>query len=74
MKQVNISSKFRGNTMENKTQQEFLAFIEAEKAKGLVDIRFVCGDVSQATITSFMAESLAIDRAIADGRHSPIED
>jgi hypothetical protein len=54
-----------------KAQQEFLDWYKAEQDKGLKDIKFFPGDVSQATIDSFIAESKAIDQAIKDKRYSP---
>lgn len=58
----------------SKIQRDFSAWFIAEKEKGLKDIKFFCGDVSQATIDSFIDESNAIDRAMLNKQHSPFPD
>ncbi len=55
-----------------KVQEEYLAWYESEKKAGLVDIKFFPGDVSQATVDSFIEESNAINRAIELKQCAPI--
>ncbi len=57
-----------------KTQQEFIDWYKSETSKGLKDLKFFPGDVSQSTIDSFIEESKAIDHAIKNKRHSPLPD
>ena len=55
----------------SKTQQEFIAWYEAETRKGLSDIRFFPGDTWQATLDEFIGENKAIDKAVQEGKHVP---
>jgi hypothetical protein len=55
----------------SRTQQKFLKWFEEEQSKGLKQISFYPGDVSQCTVDDFIEELFTIDKAIADGRYSP---
>jgi hypothetical protein len=56
----------------SKIRKDYLTWYNSEKAKGLKDIKFYPADVGQATVDSFISESVSIDQAIADKRHSPL--
>jgi hypothetical protein len=72
-----IGDATSGGTMKDtittlsKTQQDFLAWYEGEKLKGLKDIKFYPGDTSQATVDSFIEELKNIDKAIESKRFAP---
>ena len=55
----------------NKTQKDFSLKYAEKKKNGLVDINFFTGDLSGATVDSFIAEDNAIDEAIANGKYTP---
>jgi hypothetical protein len=55
-----------------KTQQDYLDWYADEEKKGLKEVRFFPGNVWQATVDDFIREDRAIDKAIEEGKHSPI--
>ena len=53
-------------------QKQYLAWYKSEQAKGLIGVNFVVGNVSQSTVDDLILEIFAIEKAIQDGRHTPL--
>lgn len=52
-------------------QQKLQEWVDEEKKKGLVDIKFCPGNTSQSSIESFCASALAFTSAREQNRRTP---